>query len=251
MKVFVTGGFSRSRPQDESSVRVLGQAIASAGHTILQGYSNNFDRIIAEAAYEIAKASGHFPDPRLAVQSFISKDEVPPDHAQWLVRKLSIRNWDPAEENWNVPEPIQSCDVAIVMGGGPKTLRAANLCRLAMKPLVPITGLRGAAIEVFETELRRFSEFYEGRVSRGQYCYLDRQNPGDFAEIVREAVLMKNHGLTAVVSVFHASHEPLRGSLLSSPPFQMRYSRWNSLTAGRWQFCIHCDGVPRGVRRYL
>jgi hypothetical protein len=57
-----------------------------------------------------------------------------------------------------------------------------------MKPLIPITGLRGAAIEVFETELRRFSEFYEGRISRDQYSLLDRQNPGDFAEIVREGV---------------------------------------------------------------
>jgi hypothetical protein len=37
---------------------------------------------------------------------------------------------------------------------------------------------------------------------------------------------MKNHGLTAVFSVFHASHEPLRGSLLSPPSFQMGNSRW-------------------------
>lgn len=37
---------------------------------------------------------------------------------------------------------------------------------------------------------------------------------------------MKNHGLTAVVSAFHASHEPLCGSLLSSPSFQMGNSRW-------------------------
>jgi hypothetical protein len=201
MKVFVTGGFSRSRPEDEASVRALGRAIASAGHTLLQGYYNTFDRVVAEAAFEVAKDSGQFPDPRLAVQSFIAKDEDPPGHAQWLVRKLSIRDWDPAEQNWNVPEPIQSCDVVIVLGGGPKTLRAANLCRLAMKPLVPITGLRGAAIEVFETELRRFSEFYEGRISRDQYSLLDRQNPGDFAEIVREGVQIASQ-LAAGNSVF-------------------------------------------------
>lgn len=171
-------------------MRVLGRTIASAGHCLLQGYYNTFDRTIAEAAFETAKDSGHFPDPRLAVQSFITKDEDPPEHAPWLVRKLPIRDWDPGEERWSVPEPVQSCDVAIVMGGGPKTLRAANLCRLAQKPLVPISALGGAAVEVFETELRRFSEFYEGRISRDQYSLLDTQNRGDFAAIAREAVLL-------------------------------------------------------------
>jgi hypothetical protein len=188
MRIFVTGGFSRSRPEDEASVRTLGRAVAAAGHTLLQGYFNTFDRVVGEAAFEIAKDSGHFTDPRLAVQSFITADQDPPAHVQWLVRKLPFRDWDPGQENWSVPEPIQSCDVAIVMGGGPKTLRAANLCRLAKKPIVPITGLRGAAIEVFATEMNRFLEFYEGRVSRDQYSLLDSQNPGDFTAITREAV---------------------------------------------------------------
>lgn len=87
-----------------------------------------------------------------------------------------------------MPEPIKYCDVAIVMGGGPKTLRAANLCRLAMKPIVPITALKGAAVEVFAAELGRFLDFYDGRVSRDQYSLLDAQNPGDFFAITREAV---------------------------------------------------------------
>lgn len=190
MKIFVTGGFSRSRPGDAASVRTLGRAVASAGHTLLQGYFNTFDQVVAEAAFEIARSSGHFSDPRLAVQSFITADQDPPESAQWLVRKLPFRDWDPGQEGWSVPEPIQSCDVAIVMGGGPKTRRAANLCRLAKKPIVPITALKGAAIEVFETELSRFPEFYEGRVSRDQYSLLDTQNPGDFIDITHEAVLL-------------------------------------------------------------
>ncbi len=173
MKVFVTGGFSRSRPGDGAPVRVLGQAVASAGHTLLQGFSNAFDQVVGEAAFEVAKNSGSFADPRLAVQSFITEGQDCPEHVQWLVRRLPFRDWDPAQENWSVPEPIQTCDVAIVMGGGPKTLRAANLCRLAGKPLVPVTALNGAAVEVFATELARFHEFYEGRVSRDQYSLLD------------------------------------------------------------------------------
>lgn len=188
MKVFVTGGFSRSRPEDEASVRTLGRAVASGGHMLLQGYFNAFDRVVAEAAFEIAKGSGKFPDPRLAVQSFITEGQDAPEQVPWLVRRLPFRDWDPGQENWSMPEPIQQCDVAIVMGGGPKTLRAANLCRLARKPLVPITALRGAAIEVFGTELFRFTEYYEGRVSRDQYTLLDNQNPGDFTAISREAV---------------------------------------------------------------
>jgi hypothetical protein len=188
MKIFVTGGFSRSKPGDEASVRTLGRAVASAGHTLLQGYFNAFDQTIAEAAFEVAKDSKSFPDPRLAVQSFITEGQDPPEHVPWLVRRLPIRDWDPAQENWTLPEPIQCCDVAIVMGGGPKTLRAANLCRLAKKPIVPITALKRAAVEVFAAELGRFVEFYEGRVSRDQYSLLDTQNPGDFAAITREAV---------------------------------------------------------------
>jgi hypothetical protein len=190
MKIFVAGELEESRPEDETSVRALGRAIASAGHTLLQGYYNNFDRVIAEAAFEAAKDSGYFADPRLAVQSFLTKDENPPKDSPWLVRKLSIHDWDPAEKDWNLPEPIQLCDVAIVMGGRERTLRAAHFCRLAHKPLAPITALGGAAVEVFQTELRRFSEFYEGRVSRDQYSLLDAQNPGDFAAIAREAVLI-------------------------------------------------------------
>src|ERR1700749_712852 len=104
MKIFVTGGLVAGRPEDEASARALGKAIASAGHTLLQGHYNEFDRIIAEAAFQAARDSGHFADPRLAVQSFITKDVDPPKGAQWLVRKLSIRDWDPGEERWTVPE---------------------------------------------------------------------------------------------------------------------------------------------------
>ena len=177
MKVFVTGGLSPSRVEDEASARTLGRAIASAGHTLLQGYYNTFDRVVAEAAFEAAKDSSHFPNPRLSVQSFITKDVDPPGHAQWLVRKLSIRDWDPGEERWNIPEPIQSYDVAIVMGGGAKALRAANLCRLAKKPLVPITALGGAAIEVFESELRRFSSSTKGAFQETNTAYSIRKIP--------------------------------------------------------------------------
>jgi len=80
-----------------------------------------------------------------------------------------------------MPEPIQACDVAIIMGGGERTLRAAHFCRTEKKPILPITLLQGAAIEVFETELNRFSEIYEGRVSKDQYCL-------DIKTFMKEAV---------------------------------------------------------------
>jgi hypothetical protein len=113
---------------------------------------------------------------------------APPSDAPWLIRRLSIRDWDPGEERWSVPEPIQECDVAIVLGGGAKTLRAANLCRLAGKPLVPITALGGAAAEVFRTELARFADVYEGRVAHDEYALLDTQGGADFAVTAADAV---------------------------------------------------------------
>jgi Nucleoside 2-deoxyribosyltransferase len=211
VKVFVTGGFSRSRPEDEAPVRTLGRAIASAGHTIVQGYSNAFDRAVAEAAFEVASTNGKFPKLELAVQSFLTEGQDSPEKAPWLVRRLPIRDWDLAQENWSVPEPIQNCDVAIVMGGGPKTLRSVNLCRLAKKPIVPVTGLKGAAIEIFKAEMDRFSEFYEGRVSKDQYSLLDTQNPGDFTAVTREAVLIATQlavgNLVFVVMAFREETE--------------------------------------------
>lgn len=94
MKIFVTGGFSRSRPEDEASVRTLGRTVASAGHTLLQGYLNAFDQVIAQAAFEVAKEDrDRFPDRRCAVQSFITQDQDPPEHVPWLVRRLPMRDW--------------------------------------------------------------------------------------------------------------------------------------------------------------
>src|ERR1700749_3099571 len=91
MKIFVTGGLVAGRPEDEASARALGKSIASAGHTLIQGHYNEFDRIIAEAAFQAARDSGHFADPRLAVQSFITKDVDPPKGAQWLLPEVFIR----------------------------------------------------------------------------------------------------------------------------------------------------------------
>jgi hypothetical protein len=39
-----------------------------------------------------------------------------------------------------------------------------------------------------QTELSRFQQFYQGRISRDQYSLLDRQSPGNFTKIVNEAV---------------------------------------------------------------
>ena len=188
MKIFVAGAWPSSRPEDEAWARALGRAIASAGHILLQGYANRFDHAVAEAAFEVARNNRLFADPRLAVQSFVTRDRDVPKNAPWHVRKLLVHDWDPGEERWSVPEPIQTCDVAIVLGGGVRTLRAAHLCRLSNKPIIPITALRGAAVEVFQTELARFAECYEGRISKDQYSLLDTQNPGDFSTFLGEAV---------------------------------------------------------------
>ena len=188
MRIFVTGGVRRDRPKDKEAARALGRAIATAGHTLLQGYYNEFDHTVAEAAYQVAKTNETFENPQLAVQSFITKGMEAPEDVKWLIRSLPYRDWDPKEKGWRMPEPIQSCDVAIVLGGGPRTLRASNLCRMAGKPLLPITALGGATREVFATELSRFSDVYAGRISKDRYSIIDSQKPQDFSHLATEVV---------------------------------------------------------------
>lgn len=190
MRIFVTGGLRPDHPEDEAAAQALGRAVTTAGHTLLQGYYNDFDHLVASAAYEAAKSSGKFEEPKLAVLSFVTSGIEAPAEVEWLVRGLPYMDWDPKEEGWSMPEPIESCDVAIVLGGGPKTLRAANLCRMAGKPLLPITALGGATREVFQRELSRFSDKYEGRVSRDRYSIIDSQNPKDFDTLAADVVAL-------------------------------------------------------------
>ncbi len=53
MKVLVVGGlspdFEREGPEEECA-RAIGAALASNGHVVLQGWYNDFDRMVAVAA---------------------------------------------------------------------------------------------------------------------------------------------------------------------------------------------------------
>jgi hypothetical protein len=188
MRIFVSGGLLPDNPVHAEAARALGRAIIAGGHQLLQGYYNAFDHQIAQAAYQAATGDSRFPDPRLAVQSFLTRETTRPADAHWLLRRMQIRDWDPGEERWAVPEPLQQCDVLILMGGGPKSLRAANLARMAGKPIAPVTALGGAAIEVFATELARFDIAYKGRIDRDQFLLLDAQCPNDLDALATEVV---------------------------------------------------------------
>jgi hypothetical protein len=74
------------------------------------------------------------------------------------------------------------------MGGGPGSHRALHLCRLAKKPILPITAFGGAAEEAFATELDQFDEVYRGRVPKESYTVLDTQYPEDMGELASAAV---------------------------------------------------------------
>jgi hypothetical protein len=145
MKILVAGGL---RPEfkegnaEEVCARALGRAIASGGHHVLLNSAyNNFDRLVAEAAWEAAQKSGNAD---AAIRTYVTPG-VDPAHRLGQVRKLNVRSWNPGQPDWGIPEPLLECDALIVMGGGPATHRVIHLSRLAGKPIFPISAFGGAA----------------------------------------------------------------------------------------------------------
>jgi hypothetical protein len=197
MKILVAGGL---RPEfkegnaEEVCARALGRAIASSGHVLLNGSYNTFDRMVAEAAWEVAQQSPAFGDPDAAIHTYVSPG-VEPAHKLGQVRKLNVRSWDPGQPDWGIPEPLLECDALVVMGGGLATHRVIHLSRLAGKPILPISAFGGAAEEAFRTEWDRFDRVYAGRVTKDDYAVLNTalavlEKPDAFERLATGIILL-------------------------------------------------------------
>lgn len=192
MKILVAGGltpeFEQGNPE-EVCARAIGRAVGSSGHVLLNGSYNEFDRMVAESAFEAADQNPDLGNAKMAVHTYLSPG-VTPSHRVGHLRNLNVNSWDPGQPDWGIPEPLFECDALVVMGGGPATHRVVHLTRMAGKPILPITAFGGAAKEAFRTEWGRFDSVYRMRVPRDEYAILDTALPNDFDELARGIVAL-------------------------------------------------------------
>jgi hypothetical protein len=179
MKILLAGGFNADNQQMEQRIRgfcaALGRAVVDHDHVLLNGCRTEFDRLVVEAAYQRLVNRG-VKDADKRIVSYVLAGSVPV-HQFGTILKSRLADWEIAKAAFYIPEQVQQADVVILVGGFEGTLRAANWARIANKPLLPFTAFEGAAQEIYEQELDRFGERYEGLVEHLEYEQLNAVKP--------------------------------------------------------------------------
>ena len=204
MRILVAGDFGPNDGQAhdiQAFCRVLGQAIASHGHTLLNGARSELDALVAEAASETLKGSGQ-KDRDMRIVSYFLADEKPIHRYGSLIRS-QLKNWELGSVNFYVPEQVAQANVVVLIGGSMGTIRAANWARIARKPLLPFASFGGSAAEIYAQELNAFDRKYSGRLGRLEFEQLNSiKDPADHAtDIVALAEkLAESRSVTVVMS---------------------------------------------------
>jgi hypothetical protein len=175
MKILIAGGFDAKDAAQEQRVRefseALGQAVIAHGHVLLNGCRTQFDRFVAQAAYQKLEEVGE-PEPDNWVISYVLAG-VDPSHDFGTIIKSRLTDWEIAKEAFYIPEQVQQADVLVLVGGFEGTFRAANWGRIAQKPLLPFTAFGGAAEKIYTEELNHFDQKYAGLVEPLEYEQLN------------------------------------------------------------------------------
>ena len=175
MKILVAGGFDADDKAQEERIRgfcqALGGAVADNDHVLLNGCRTKLDEFVVEAT-SVALAEGGVKDADKRIVSYVLAGHQPV-HSKGTILKSRLTDWDIAKATFYIPEQVQQADVVILVGGFEGTYRAANWARIANKPLLPFTAFGGAAQEIYEQELDRFGDRYEGLVERLEYEQLN------------------------------------------------------------------------------
>lgn len=157
----------KAESQIHEFAHILGEEIMRQGHNLVSGCSNEFDRILAEAAYS------YLLDNRKDISSritcFVIRDDTPV-HNYGNIIQSNRAGWNIGSMQLDPPELIRYAQVVILIGGYVGTYEAANWARFTNKPLLPLAVFKGTAEDVYRVELeRRFQEFYGDKVSRMEY----------------------------------------------------------------------------------
>jgi hypothetical protein len=213
VNILVAGGFDVEQADEAERIgpfcAALGAQIIAKGHVLLNGCRTQLDSMISQAAYEKLVAQGD-PDPAKRVISYVLSGSDP-IHGYGTILRSRLADWEIASERFYIPETLREADVVILLGGFEGTYRAANWARIAGKPLLPFTGLGGAAAKIFTEELNEFDQKYRGLVDRLEYEQLNsvRSDPREHAEAIVALAEKVAESRSAVVIMSYADRADL------------------------------------------
>ena len=187
LQILVVGGFDEMDkevlPKLREFAELLGKEVIVQGHILLNACRTSFDTLVAESANTEAVAQGLNPADRIV--SYVLSGHHPA-HSLGNVRTSQLIDWELGNPKLQVPEPIDSADAVLVVGGFTGTHRATNWARIGGKPILAIPRFGGAAEKIYAQELASFEERYSGRLSRNQFEDLAQltSNPEQFAKTI-------------------------------------------------------------------
>jgi hypothetical protein len=172
LKILVVGGYLPGSDKEKTdAIKTFGDCIGAEiirqGHVLLNGCYSKFDRRVLEGAHKELLAS----DPQnvnARLKSYVRAGKDPIHEVGTLIQSV-LSTWDPAEGVNTIPEPIAEADVVIFVGGHHGVNRAALWSELSHTPILPVATYEGASQKLYQREIGRFEEKYEGRIERDHF----------------------------------------------------------------------------------
>ncbi len=173
MKILVAGGGIDPKKDEKAGLfcRALGRELVSHGHVLVSGNSSKLDEEVASGAAETAAARELRLDQ--VVISYVL-DEKNKRFDIGTVMNSQRKDWSLHGRLWPAPEPIEEADVAILVGGGKGTRKAANWAAFDGTPTVPVPRFGGVAREIFSEELEKLRGSRRPRVEPAAFQVLDQ-----------------------------------------------------------------------------
>jgi hypothetical protein len=206
-KLLVIGSLQSAVQGRSAYLQWLGTEIVEQGHHLLSGCRNSLDRMVAEGANDWLKANGQ--DATGRITCYVT-DGAEPVHSCGTLLRSRCPNWESlASPGLEVPETVQQADAVIIVGGTNGTECAANWARIAQKPLVPVATFGGSAAQIYDEELRSFTDKYGDRLDRADYELLN-QIPSDSRKLARDTVALAARAITSkhVFVAMSFAHDP-------------------------------------------
>jgi hypothetical protein len=230
-KMLIAGALDFSKKDAADFVQYLGEEVIEQGHVLMSGCLNEFDKIVADSACRAATARTIRPSDRII--SYAVEGSTPVHNHGTLLRS-KLRTWGLEFKRLEVPEPIQSADAVLIVGGGDGTLCAANWARIDNKPLLPVSAFGGAGATTYNEEISEFNTKYADRVDRLEYERLN-QLPVDLRALAKEVV--------SLAARIHASkHVFVIMSFTEDPKLEDLYESFKEV-CGEFEYeCTRIDG---------
>ncbi len=220
LKILVVGGYLPDTEEKNKDIKNFGHHIGAEiikqGHVLLNGCHSRFDRDVVEGAHaELLESDPQNINSRL--KSYVRAGGEPIHRIGTLIQS-ALSTWDPAEGVDIIPEPIVQADVVIFVGGYHGVNRAVLWSELVHKPILPVATFKGASQKLYQRELGRLEEKYEGRVGRDDFEKLNMIGD-DSSELAKEIVSLAERVLVSkfvAVMMSYGLEETVEKNLLNS-----------------------------------